>query len=82
MFSEVNIKRRRLTARLKEVLKLFAEGYIARQIAEKLFISYGTIHTHRRKILRLLEAKKHHPSVLYRYQGRIDLIVDFKLQNE
>ncbi len=36
----------RLTPREKEVLKLMAEGYSSRAIAEELHISYTTVRTH------------------------------------
>lgn len=39
------------TKRELEVIKLFAEGYTAAQVAEKLYIAENTVRTHRKKIL-------------------------------
>jgi DNA-binding NarL/FixJ family response regulator len=41
----------RLSRREKDVLKLIMEEYTTREIAEKLFISFGTVETHRRNML-------------------------------
>lgn len=38
------------------VLKLIAEGYSSIQIAERLFLSYETIRSHRKNLMRKLEA--------------------------
>ena len=57
MLSRANKKRKQLTARLLEVLKLFAEGLINKQVADRLHVHYETIRTHRKKIVKLLEAK-------------------------
>jgi len=46
-----------LSGREKEVIALVADGYTARQIADKLFVSLDTVETHKRKILRKLKAK-------------------------
>lgn len=41
-----------LTLREIEILKLIAEGYASKEIAERLFVSYNTVRTHRNNILR------------------------------
>ena len=46
-----------LSEREKEVLTAVAEGLNSREVAEKLFISFGTVETHRKNIMRKLEAK-------------------------
>ncbi len=40
-----------LSAREKEVLALIMEEYTTQEIAEKLFISFGTVETHRRNMM-------------------------------
>lgn len=44
-----------LTRREKEIIKLIVEGQTNKQIAEKLFIAYHTVKTHRKNIFRKLE---------------------------
>lgn len=41
----------KLSRREKEVLRLIMEEYTTQEIAEKLFISFGTVETHRRNML-------------------------------
>ncbi len=47
----------KLTRREKEILKLITEEYTTDQIAEKLFISSTTVISHRKSLLRKLNAK-------------------------
>jgi DNA-binding NarL/FixJ family response regulator len=51
------VPERVLTAREEEVLKLIAEGYSARQVAETLFISTKTVDRHRANILQKLHLR-------------------------
>ncbi len=44
-----------LTMREREVLQLLAEGKSVKQIAEQLFISIKTVHTHRKQIMEKLD---------------------------
>jgi len=46
-----------LTRREKEVLELIALGHTNQEIANKLFISYTTVDTHRSNLLQKFEAK-------------------------
>ena len=46
----------RLTRREKEIIQLIAEGQTTYQIAEKLFISPLTVETHRRNLMRKMNA--------------------------
>lgn len=46
-----------LTKRELEVLKLYAEGYSTREIAEKLFVSSKTVATHKQHILKKINLK-------------------------
>lgn len=46
-----------LTRREKEVLELIAAGLTNQEIADKLFISYSTVDTHRKNLLQKFEAK-------------------------
>jgi DNA-binding CsgD family transcriptional regulator len=45
-----------LTQREYSVLSLIAEGYSSTQIARRLFLGYETIKTHRKNIMRKLNA--------------------------
>ncbi|PHI21810.1 DNA-binding response regulator [Lewinellaceae bacterium SD302] len=47
----------RLSRREKEVLQLIVDEYTTQEIADKLFISFGTVETHRRNILSKLGAR-------------------------
>ena len=40
-----------LSRREKEILELILEEHTTQEIAEKLFISFGTVETHRRNML-------------------------------
>lgn len=46
-----------LSAREKEILRLIAEEYTTKEIAEKLFISYRTAESHRYNLIQKLEVK-------------------------
>ena len=46
-----------LSRREKEILNLIAEGYTNSEIADRLFISYETVSTHRKNILSKLKVK-------------------------
>jgi len=46
-----------LTRREKEILELIASGLTNQDMAEKLFISYSTVDTHRKNLLQKFEAK-------------------------
>jgi len=54
-----------LTAREREVLKMIADGYTSRQIAEKLFVSLKTVLGHRAKIMAKLGLHKQTELVKY-----------------
>ncbi len=61
-----------LTAREQEVLKLLAEGYTAKEIADKLVLSVSTVQTHRTHIMRKLNL--HSRVELIKYAIRRGLI--------
>ena len=46
-----------LTRRELEIIRLIAQEFSSAEIAEKLFISIGTVETHRHNIMRKLDAK-------------------------
>jgi len=46
-----------LTVREKEILAMIVKGTVNLKIASSLFISYDTVRTHRKNILRKLEFK-------------------------
>lgn len=47
----------RLSRREKDVLRLIVDEHTTQEIADKLFISFGTVETHRRNILSKLGAR-------------------------
>lgn len=63
LFGDVSSKQRnrspfpRLSRREKEVLQLIVDEFTTQEIADKLFISFGTVETHRRNILSKLGAR-------------------------
>lgn len=61
-----------LTEREQEVMRLLAEGFSARQVAEKLFISPKTVENHRSRIMNKLGVHSIHD--LVRYAARLGLI--------
>ncbi len=64
----------KLTQREFEILKLFAEGKTAREVADTLFISVKTVGTHKQNILEKLELKTTADLVKYALkQGIISL---------
>jgi two-component system response regulator NreC len=63
-----------LSAREREVLALTAEGYSAREIGERLFISPKTVDTYRSRIMAKLELD--HRSELVRFALRTGLLKD------
>lgn len=46
-----------LTSREEEVLKLITYEYSSKEIAAKLYLSYETVHTYRKNLLRKLNVK-------------------------
>ena len=62
-----------LTAREREVLKMIAEGYKSREIAEQLFISASTVEKHRVNLMRKLDL--HSVSAVTAYAAKRGLIV-------
>ncbi len=61
-----------LTAREQEVMRLLAEGFSAKEVAERLFISPKTVENHRTNIMKKLDL---HSSIeLIRYAAKIGLI--------
>ena len=61
-----------LTPREQEVMRLLAEGFSVREVAEKLFISPKTVENHRSNIMRKLDL--HGTIELVRYAARLGLI--------
>ncbi len=61
-----------LTPREQEVMRLLAEGFAVREIAEKLYISPKTVENHRSNIMRKLGL--HNAIELARYAARLGLI--------
>jgi DNA-binding CsgD family transcriptional regulator len=54
-----------LTKREKEILQLVKEGYLSKEISDKLFISVHTVNTHRQRILEKLGANNSMEAVIY-----------------
>jgi DNA-binding NarL/FixJ family response regulator len=63
----------RLTSRQRETLQLIAEGYSAKEIAQKLNISVRTAELHRAQLMEALDI--HDIAGLVRYAMRMGLIV-------
>ncbi len=64
----------RLTEREKEILKLLAEGYSSRQIAERLYLTTKTVLNYRRNIMEKLGVEN--PAQLIKYAIKIGLADD------
>lgn len=56
---------RKLSDREREVLKLIAEGYTNKEIAEKLVLSPSTIHSHRTNLMQKLKLSSRFELVQY-----------------
>ena len=54
-----------LTARETEILTLLASGYSTQKVADELFLSPHTVHTHRKSIIRKLSIKSPTEFVIY-----------------
>jgi len=61
-----------LTSREQEVMVMLAEGFSAKEVAEKLFISPRTVENHRSSIMRKLDLHSNHE--LIRYAAKLGLI--------
>lgn len=57
-----------LSPREKEIMHLLAEGFSSNQIAEKLFISLSTVHTHCSNIMSKLGLRNHRALIQYAQQ--------------
>jgi DNA-binding NarL/FixJ family response regulator len=64
---------RKLTGREREVVRLLAEGFCSKEIAERLGIALGTVNTHRAHIM--LKLQTHSIAHLIRYAVRNNLVV-------
>ena len=69
----------KLTARQVEVLRLVAEGYRTREIAERLGLSVKTVESHRGEIMKRLRV--HDVASLVRYAVRVGLMSAFDTQS-
>jgi two-component system, NarL family, response regulator NreC len=61
----------RLSERELQVLRLIAEGYTNRQIAEKLFLSVRTIETYRARLMEKLQVKNRVGLVRYALRNQL-----------
>lgn len=59
----------KLTNREIEILKLTAEGFSNKEIADKLFLSLHTIYTHRKNIMKKLNIKSNSEFIKYAYDS-------------
>ncbi len=73
-------KRKGLTPREKEVVKLIALGKTSREIAQILGLSVKTVNTHRNNIMRKLEVRN--TAGLVRYALFSGLVTPFDLEEE
>ncbi|MCX6267707.1 MAG: response regulator transcription factor [Bacteroidetes bacterium] len=60
-----------LTSREIEILKLFAEGYINKEISDQLDISIRTVETHKNHIMKKLELKSTVELIKYAIRNKI-----------
>ncbi len=67
-FSEKNVDAK-LSKREKEIIQLIAEGLTGKEIAEKLFLSFHTIHSHRKNISKKLHIKSNAELIFYAMQA-------------
>lgn len=51
------LKRSKISGREQEVLDLLAQGYTAKEIAQNLYISTHTVHTHRKNLIIKMDAR-------------------------
>jgi DNA-binding CsgD family transcriptional regulator len=72
MKKEVVINHEHLSVREIEVLGLIMQGMTNNEIAEKLFISYETVRSHRKNILRKTGAKNTAALINYYHQTFFD----------
>lgn len=54
-----------LTPREKEILRLIADGYTNKEIAERLVLSPSTVHSHRNNLMRKLDLNTQHGLIQY-----------------
>ena len=64
-------KKQQLSVRELEILKLFAEGYSNKQIADKLFISVRTVESHKNHIMQKFGFKSTVEMVKYAIKNKI-----------
>ena len=57
-----------LTPREKEILRLLAEGYSTKEIAERLVISPSTVHSHRTNLMQKLNLSTRHELIRYAHE--------------
>jgi two-component system response regulator NreC len=57
-----------LTPREKEILRLLAEGYSNKEIADKLVVSPSTIHSHRTNLMQKLNLSSRYELIQYARQ--------------
>jgi len=57
-----------LTVREKEILRLLAEGYSNKEIADRLVVSPSTIHSHRSNLMKKLNLSSRHDLIQYARQ--------------
>jgi two-component system, NarL family, response regulator NreC len=57
-----------LTPREKEILRLLAEGYSNKEIADRLVVSPSTIHSHRSNLMKKLNLSSRHDLIQYAHE--------------
>lgn len=55
----------RLTPRERQILKLIADGYTNKEIADRLVLSPSTVHSHRNNLMRKLDLDTQHGLIQY-----------------
>ncbi|MBK9290718.1 MAG: response regulator transcription factor [Bacteroidetes bacterium] len=69
---EINTRRQKLSSREVEILRLVAEEYTSREIAQKLGLSVRTVDTYRKQIIQKTGAAT--PLAMFKYAVRNGII--------
>jgi DNA-binding NarL/FixJ family response regulator len=70
--SDVTVQNQKLSVREVEIIGLLMLGYTNQQIADKLFINFETVRSHRKNILRKTGAKNTAELISYYHQTFFD----------
>ncbi len=69
--SPVRSETENLTPREQQVIDFLAKGYLYKEIADQLSISYGTVHTHTERVFKKLHVRSRAQAVAKNHLGDI-----------